>query len=480
MTRPKHRWFDGAGRIHERYFMRYSLFFLLLLVVASPPGFCVAEGLPNDVAQQIADLRSDDYFTRERATEALTEAGVEAIAPLVEAIAAGELETTARAITILGRLANAADAETSAAAEKALDTLSLSSEPLVAGRAKTALRERQEVRRDKAAAKLQELGANLQFQEGKLQTVIMQGPAWRGTADDWQLLRWFPEMTSLICRDMTLDDGAWRFFSPDLKLQYISLNEVRVTDVGLGHLERLPAVRVLQVVNGGIGDASMRVIGQLPTLDILYLVGGDITDAGIQQLAGLKSLRNLRLERLPLTDASLETILQLPNLEWLDLNRLPELKGEPLKNLGALTRLQYLFVKYCPVGEATLEGMQKSASLMDARLYGTNISIEAADKYAAAHPGVRFDHRAGGLLGVYGTPNIQGCLLQEVRQGMGAAKAGIEVNDSITHFNGAPINDFDSLRAMIRSKPPGEVVEIRGKRKGEDFTKLVTLSEDQE
>lgn len=460
--------------------MRLSLIIVLLLAATSAQWLRAADGASEDIAEQIAELRADDYFAREKATEALTEAGEAAVAPLMEAIGAGELETTARAITILGRLAKSTDAETSAAAEKALDTLALSDEPLVAGRAKTALRERQELRRDKAAAKLQELGANLQFQEGKLQTVIMQGPAWRGTADDWQLLKWFPEFSSLICRDMTLDDGAWRFFSPDAKLQYISLNDVRVSDAGLGHLERLPAVRVLQIVNGGITDASMRVIGQLPTLDILYLVGGEITDGGIQQLAGLKSLRNLRLERLPLTDASLETILQLPNLEWLDLNRLPELKGESLKNLGALPRLQYFFVKYCPVGEAALEGMQKCAALSDARLYGTNISIEAADKYAAAHPGVRFDHRAGGLLGVYGTPNIQGCLLQEVRQGMGAAKAGIEVNDLITHFNGAPISDFESLRDLIRSKTSGEVVEIRGKRKGEDFTKLVTLSEDQE
>jgi hypothetical protein len=433
-----------------------------------------------DVPAQIAELRADDYFARERATELLSEAGEAAIAPLVEAINAGELETTARAITILGRLANSSDEATSAAAEKALDALAESADPRISGRVKTALRERQEFRREAAAEKLQALGANLNFQEGRLQTVILQAPAWRGTTEDWQLLRWFPEVYSLICREVEVDDATFKFLSPEMKMQQLSLHDVPITEVELAHLKRLPEFRVLQIMNGGVNDATMELIGQLEQLQILYLVGGEVTDAGMQHISNLKYLRNLRLESLNLTDESLTAILQLSNLDWLDLNRLPELRGEPLKDLNKLPRLRYFIVKYCPIDESAITGMEGCPLLSQVQLYGTKIGIEAADKYAAAHPAVVFDHRAGGLLGVKSLPNLPGCQLQEVMPGMGAALAGIEVNDEITHIDGQFIENFNTLREIIRPKTVGEVVTIQGKRAGKEYTKQVTLSESPE
>lgn len=455
-------------------------FTIVLVALAIQRDANAIDTAPDQVPARIAELRADDYFAREQATEALAAAGAEAVAPLVEAIAAGELETTARAITILGRLANSTDAATSAAAEAALDRLAESKDSLVAGRAKTALRERQEMRREAAAAKLQQLGANLQFQDGQLYMVIIQSPAWHGAPEDWRLLKWFPELTMLMCRDIALDDAALGFLSPESKLQQLRLIDVRVNDAGLAHLERLPDMQVLQVIHANITDASLRIIGQLEPLQVLYLVGGDVTDAGIQQLAGLKSLRNVRLESLPLTDASLTTLLRFDNMEWIDLNRLPKIQGEPFKDLGSLPRLENFYVKYCPVGEATLAGLEQCRGLQRVRLLGTNISIEAADKYAAEHPAVEFDHRTGGLLGVMALPDAPTCQLQEVRPGMGAAQAGIVVNDVITHIDGEEIRDFNALRALIRPKAAGEVVEIRGKRDGVEFTKHVTLSEDQE
>lgn len=453
---------------------------LLAVVLALIPAGAARAQAPDaaQVASWIDQLGADDYFAREQATEALVTAGEPAVGALVEAAQGSDLELTARAVSILGRLANSTEATTSDTAEKALETLTGVKESLVSGRAKTALRARYEQRHEAAAATLRERGATLAFMPDGLY-VTLASEQWRGTAEDLALLRWLPETAMLVLRGVTIGDEDFAFFSAESKLHTVSFNQVRISDAGLAHLERLPDLRTLQIVEGDITDTTLALFQRFKNLRVLYLVGGKVTDAGAAELAKVSGLTQLRLESLPITDEALKAILTLRRLEWLSLNKL-NVAGAPLTDLGVFQRLRRLDVKYCPIDASVLKGLPNCPLVTWVTLYGTKISIEDADQFAAAHPAIQaFDHRGGGLLGVIGIPNVQGCQLQEVRPGMAAAKAGIEVRDIITHFDGQPIHDFDGLRALIRPKNAGDTAEIRWRHEGQEITKTVTLMADE-
>lgn len=448
---------------------------LLLAPLASDEEASALES--ESLQASIAHLDADDYFARERASAMLAEAGTAAIPLLVEAAGKPSLEATARAIAILGELALSPDMATADAAEAALDGLAESADERVVARAKTALRARLEHRRDQALARLQQLGARTQMQGNELSELHLVGEAWQGSDEDLQLLRWFPELSELICQKVALGDDAFAFLEPRLELRHVRLDRVIISEQGFAHFGRLTGLRYLQALDVPLTDASMSTIARLSQLQLLNLSKNSITDAGFAQVAALKNLITLRLERMPITDASFQSMAGLENLQELELKHLA-ITNDALKHIDSLPRLGDLRVKYCPIDESCLAKLGANAHLNELLLYGTRISIETADAFAAAHPTVRMDHRAGGFLGVIGLKNPLGCQLQDVQAGMVAAEAGFEVGDLITHYGGKPVADFEQLRAMIRTMKAGESVEIRAERQGKEFTKTVTLGEE--
>ncbi|MDZ4781454.1 MAG: PDZ domain-containing protein [Planctomycetia bacterium] len=477
------------------------------------------------LAARIRELDADDYFVREQASAALVEAGPVAIPLLVEAARAPELETSARAISVLGQLALSTDVATADAAEQALDGLAESGEPRIVGRAKTALRGRMEMRRDAALARLEELGATVPMQGADLISVQISGETWKGTDEDLQLLRWFPEMTALVCDGVTLGDEAFAFFGPRTQLRHLRLLNTKLTDAGFAHVKQLPNLLYLQAENVPLTDASMSVVSAHPRLELLNLRNNAITDAGLAHIVALKDLETLQLEGLAISDAGLKPLSELTGLKSLELKKLPvtgaglaplvalksletvrldgldihddgmqlfaglntlmgvELKHLPitsagLKHVESLPRLRMLYVKYCPVDDTCLAKLGENPNLSMLSLYGTEVTMAAADAFIAAHSTVRVDHRQGGFLGVIGTESPLGCELQDVQPGMAAAEAGFHVDDLITHYNGAPVGNFEQLRAMIRTMKAGEKAEVRAQRNGEEFVKTVTLGEE--
>jgi len=91
---------------------------------------------------------------------------------------------------------------------------------------------------------------------------------------------------------------------------------------------------------------------------------------------------------------------------------------------------------------------------------------------------------ASGWLGIqyrggeeYGTDGYEGrgLLVSDAMRGSGAAKAGVRRGDFITHINGEPAGDGESLRAIVGSSSPGDVVTLSIWRAGETMELSVTL-----
>lgn len=71
----------------------------------------------------------------------------------------------------------------------------------------------------------------------------------------------------------------------------------------------------------------------------------------------------------------------------------------------------------------------------------------------------------------------RGLLISEVLPGSGAEQAGVKRGDFITEINDEPAGDGESLRAIVGSSSPGDIVTVRIWRRGEILELKVVLGE---
>ncbi|MBC8872532.1 MAG: hypothetical protein H8E44_24120 [Planctomycetes bacterium] len=143
----------------------------------------------------------------------------------------------------------------------------------------------QQTRKHRAAvAKLQESGVTITFDDD----------GWAKTID-------FPN--SELTADAPVLDVAIVPLKDLPKLDELTLEQTRITDVGLEHLAGLKNLRVLDLSAGFDQD----------------LVFPDITDAGLAHLRDLTDLKELNLANTRVSDAGLEHLKGLTNLTQLNL-----------------------------------------------------------------------------------------------------------------------------------------------------------------
>ena len=74
-------------------------------------------------------------------------------------------------------------------------------------------------------------------------------------------------------------------------------------------------------------------------------------------------------------------------------------------------------------------------------------------------------------------PSAEGVLVRNVEPGTPAEKAGLEMGDVITGFNGKKVRNGQELMIMVAAKDPGEEVTLDIVRKGKRLTKNLTLTD---
>ncbi|UCB51611.1 MAG: PDZ domain-containing protein [Candidatus Zixiibacteriota bacterium] len=74
-------------------------------------------------------------------------------------------------------------------------------------------------------------------------------------------------------------------------------------------------------------------------------------------------------------------------------------------------------------------------------------------------------------------PSTEGVLVREVEPGTPAEKAGVEIGDVITGFNGKRVVNGQELMIMVAAKDPGDEVTLDILRKGSRLTKNLTLTD---
>jgi serine protease Do len=91
--------------------------------------------------------------------------------------------------------------------------------------------------------------------------------------------------------------------------------------------------------------------------------------------------------------------------------------------------------------------------------------------------GARFIERRLPAMGIILDEGQDGPKIHEVVPESGAAKAGLQVNDMVTHLNGQRVATRDDLIRRVREFRPGEKVQLKFLRGGKEQTADVVLGE---
>ena len=102
--------------------------------------------------------------------------------------------------------------------------------------------------------------------------------------------------------------------------------------------------------------------------------------------------------------------------------------------------------------------------------------IKASGKVSRGQIGVQVGAVTSEMVNGFGLPDTRGALVNDVRIGSPAEKAGIEAGDVIRTVDGTPIDDFSDLPPLIGAMAPGATAKLGILRNGKPIERSVTLT----
>jgi len=179
---------------------------LALLIAVAVAGAAVGEDdrstAVRSIEALIADLNSDNFGVRRRATLELPKAGAKAVGPLSEAARTGPLGVQIRVVRILREMyASSDDEATIDRAEEALEILAESANRSLAARADRVLALHEELREQRALVQIEKLGGIIKGQNGKVIDpnnpkrplasigLIVLGSGWKGGDEELKYIK---------------------------------------------------------------------------------------------------------------------------------------------------------------------------------------------------------------------------------------------------------------------------------------------------
>ena len=96
-------------------------------------------------------------------------------------------------------------------------------------------------------------------------------------------------------------------------------------------------------------------------------------------------------------------------------------------------------------------------------------------KVQQAYLGVSIAELNATLAKEYGLDDVKGVYIADVEEDGAAAKNDFQEGDVITHIDKMPVNSLAEVRGVLKTKSPGDKVQVVLIRKKEKITKNVTL-----
>ncbi|MEK6257582.1 MAG: hypothetical protein AABP62_03090 [Planctomycetota bacterium] len=150
-----------------------------------------------------------------------------------------------------------------------------------------------------------------------------------------------------------------------------------VTDNGLANLNKLPALKKLELVSTKISNQGMQHLSQVSSLEWLNLNSTPITDAGVATLTALPNLKKLELKNCQLTPEGFAAIGRMPALEEINLDVTPGLNDVTLDLMCEARTLRRLHLRDCGgITDKGLSAMRKLEVLEELNINRCQITGE--------------------------------------------------------------------------------------------------------
>lgn len=251
---------------------------------ASPTAKSSVDVVSLAPLELIEFLASNDFALREHAAQELLRRQSAALPALANGIHSTDTEVAYRSTSILTRLLDFPDTQTSSQARGILQTAVNAPTPFAAN----AYARESYWRANGAISELRRLGG-LVRDNGKTVTLAVN---WKGGNDGLAQLVWLGNLESLDLNHSGIDDSGLSYLGGMSQLKSLNLHRSAVTSSGLAHLVR----------------ASQ--------LETLMLQGTQVDDSAVPYLAKIKQLKSVNLRNTNLSAVGAETLeRQMPNVK---------------------------------------------------------------------------------------------------------------------------------------------------------------------
>jgi len=214
-----------------------------------------------------------------------------------------------------------------------------------------------------------------------------------------------------------------------------------------------PVERILEQIRAD-GAGSVRAHAQ-SVLESNYDLRQKLAAEKIRQLGGsvLYAQKGGNIPGVQIVEAEDEDEIEAPAvrpIQAIVIGRAWTGGDEGLRQIRRLSRLQVVYrVKSAPVSDEAIAALQE------------------------AMPQLNIESRGAAYLGINPRPHVRGCIIAIVTPGSAAAKAGMQADDLVTHFDGKPVAgenpglNSENLIKLISEKLPGDTVPIIVERNGD-------------
>ncbi len=457
---------------------------IVLIVILSMGAAAKAEdrtSAGDSVAQiqsWIAQLDSNNYQQREQATANLVDAGLAAIDEIAGAAASDSFEVSWRAADILQRIGLNGDEATLATVVQVMQKLNDAGVKSL-GKSRDDLFARwKQVRHDRAAARISELGGSVQrfhggFVDGgfggagfvdlggAFPVIEFGGDVGFGVVEDFfepadkvELPSIDERVKALTVEKVVIDDAVFEGAKPALPIEIKPL-EVRGLDDAIAEEVELVVPKVELEVDG----IKMVEVGDV-IVDFDFAIPPPMLPDGVFLWSD---------EAHPGADAC--NVLLSPNWQG---------KAEDFALLAQLNNAVNLTLDHLKVPDDAFQHFGGIPQLRHVSLNACEYNRDLLLQFKRTHPKVNIHAYGETLLGVSGEPHERGFHVTHVVPGSGAAQAGVRMGDVIVGADGVALKSIEDLMIIVSPKKVDDKLPLELLRAGRSVQTVAILTSRQQ
>jgi hypothetical protein len=151
--------------------------------------------------------------------------------------------------------------------------------------------------------------------EGKPYCMVSIPKDWTGNDADLAQLAALEHVTSVITQGAGIGNAGLKHLRGLAELELVSIyGPTKVTDAGLEHLTKLPALKWLILDGLPVSDDGLKTLSAAKSLTLLSVSRTKVTDRGLKHLRALDNLTAIRLSDDSITDEGLQELAVLKKL----------------------------------------------------------------------------------------------------------------------------------------------------------------------